>query len=271
MKNQLKRLVVALLAVVLVFSVTPVNAKAATGTFPMLGASVSCNGMHQFDNGVCVRCYYVCPHPKASNYIAQAEDYHHHIMCAICQHVVGDEDCDYDCNGNCRKCGKNINVNVHRNVCVWPWPYCVAPYYWCYYPNNEIDLNRSAGTALPAYSLVTNVGGAKVDMGAILASAKDQANQQLVANTLLGSLGFTKLTPTATYRLMPYNAFIPYGQQTAITWSNCGLKAGDTAFVVYWSPTMNTQLIPATVWPTGAATFTIPETNGAIVTLVKCN
>ena len=170
------------------------------------------------------------------------------------------EDCDYServsCtfeNNKCKYCG-HLSLNSTSKS----------------YEPTTVQAERSSGLALPKNTLTMAVGGKAIDVVAKTSELRDTANQLMIANVFLTQLGFNQLTPTKTYNLSTYETNASAGQPQNITWINCGLKAGDTAYAVYWNPTKKTNLLPVTVGAQGQATFTVPDFNGAIVTLVKC-
>jgi len=203
----------------------------------------------------------------------------HEFVCRTCGERRM-EGCERNTEGYCRKCGDVDwgyrvehggagNVGYNPAPCYNPY-WCYAPYY-AYNPVAALEYNRAIGNALPTYSLVMTCSGIPFDIAAIGANAQDSANQLLLANTSMAALGFTNITTSRTYAIASYLVAAPYGVPQMMTWNNCGLTAGDTAYVIYWNPTKHAQLLPVTVGANGSANFIVPDVNGAQITLVKVN
>lgn len=180
------------------------------------------------------------------------EDNKHKKYCEKCDYEKK-EDCDFE-NDKCKKCGHNKNIT---STC----------YEYTYY---ALENARTNGLALPKNTITMTLNGQSYDVGATVSSLRNTANQYLIANILLTNLGFNSLLPTKTYDFTTYNVYAPAGQAQTLTWSNCGLKYGDIAYVVYWNPTKKTQILPVVVGIDGSATFIAPDLNGASMTLVRC-
>lgn len=175
----------------------------------------------------------------------------HKVYCKECNFAER-EACEFESNNKCKKCEHTKDGSST--------PYVPA----------SVQTARNNGTALPANTITMTSGGKAIDVAAEQSEPRDQANQYLIAYVMLTQQGYDQLIPTKTYKMTAYGYNIASGQAT-LTWSNCGLQAGDTAFVVYWNPTAKTQLLPVQVGANGSASFTVPDINGAIMTLVKAS
>lgn len=173
--------------------------------------------------------------------------------------VYYEQSCDYD-SGKCKLCGHDKGGSSSSSSGSGA----------AYYAPTDLESLRKAGKALARDIITVKVNGASYDIAAVEAPLRDMANQYFIGNILLTQLGYNLLTPTKTYKLSSYNFYAAPNQAQTIVWKNTGLKAGDVAYVVYWNPTHKTQLLPCVVAADGSATFTVPDINGAICTLVKC-
>ena len=173
--------------------------------------------------------------------------------------VYYEQSCDYD-SGKCKLCGHDKGGSSSSSSGSGA----------AYYAPTDLESLRKAGKALARDIITVKVNGASYDIAAVEAPLRDMANQYFIGNILLTQLGYNLLTPTKTYKLSSYNFYAAPNQSQTIVWKNTGLKAGDVAYVVYWNPTHKTQLLPCVVAADGSATFTVPDINGAICTLVKC-
>lgn len=240
----------------------------------------------------CIDCGYVFKTEKCSWKVIKADDPddidedEHEVECTKCgnidwrSHSFGyeykdndkhkkscgcglssEQSCDYDGN-TCKKCGHDKGGSSSSSSS--------SSSGVVYYAPTDIEALRKAGTALARDVITLKVNGASYDIAAVEAPLRDMANQYFIGNILLTQLGYNVLTPTKTYKFSSYNYFAPAGQPQTIVWKNTGLKAGDVAYVVYWHPVKKTQLLPCVVAADGSATFTVPDINGAICTLVKC-
>ena len=286
MKKLLSKLIIAVFAVACI-SVAAPNVAKADEIFPCIHNNFW--GFYKGDNQhevVCRDCNVSFMEPCQFNSAGQCwrcgnSNYGHEVnYCPL--HCDWNWNCHWkhttaaynDC-WTCALCGYPCNKFEHAQYYYNTW----TPWYHttCYNPCydysviNALNNSRATGSALPANSIIMNYGGVSYDIAAISASAADTANQYLLANTLMSSIGITNFTPSKTYSLKSYLTASPAGVAQAMTWNNCGLLPGDTAYVVYWNPTSHAQLLPVTVGINGSANFIVPDINGAQITLIKVN
>ena len=138
-----------------------------------------------------------------------------------------------------------------------------------------IENLRASGNALPANTV--KAGGANngsSDIAAVVADNRDAVNQQAFAQAMCQNLGFTNVTPLKTYNMYALHAtYDAKSNAQTVTWSNTGLKFGDTAFVVWYNQKLGKiELLPAVVGPTGDVAVSVPALGDvSTMTVVKAN
>lgn len=185
-----------------------------------------------------------------------------HIITCACGYK-DEQSCNYS-NDKCTECGhsKSSSSSSSSSSGSSTSTANTAP--------TDLESLRQSGKALAKNVLTLKMNGATYDVSAIEGTFYDMVNQYYIGNVLLTQLGYNLLTPTKTYKFSSYAYYLNAGQAVTLTWTNTGLKAGDTAYVVYWHPVKKIQLLPCIVGMDGSATFSVPDINGSICTLVKC-
>lgn len=133
---------------------------------------------------------------------------------------------------------------------------------------------RAGGNALPAQAVTVNVGGKAQDIAAVVADNRNTANQQMFAQVMAANLGFKKVTALKTYDMYTLNASSTVKNNSqVIKWANTGLKAGDTAFVVWYNQKLGKiELLPAVVGVDGTVAVNVPALGDvSTMTIVKAD
>lgn len=138
-----------------------------------------------------------------------------------------------------------------------------------------INQLRASGNAL-AENTVTVGGstGKSADVVAVVADNRDAANQQVFAQAMCQNLGYTNVTPLKTYNMYAlYTTYYDRTKAQTITWANTGLKAGDSAFVVWYNQKLGKmELLPAVVGADGTVAVSVPALGDcSTMTVVKAN
>ena len=134
---------------------------------------------------------------------------------------------------------------------------------------------RASGNALPVNTVKTSASNSgSSDVAAVVADDRDAANQQAFAQAMCQNLGYTNVTPLKTYNM--YALYATYDAKTkaqTITWANTGLKAGDSAFVVWYNQKLGKmELLPAVVGTDGTVAVSVPALGDcSTMTVVKAN
>lgn len=134
---------------------------------------------------------------------------------------------------------------------------------------------RASGNALPVNTVKTSASNSgSSDVAAVVADDRDAANQQAFAQAMCQNLGYTNVTPLKTYNM--YALYATYDAKTkaqTITWANTGLKAGDSAFVVWYNQKLGKmELLPAVVGADGTVAVSVPALGDcSTMTVVKAN
>ena len=134
---------------------------------------------------------------------------------------------------------------------------------------------RASGNALPFNTVKTSAANNGYgDVAAVVADDRDAANQQAFAQAMCQNLGYTNVTPLKTYNM--YALYATYDAKTkaqTITWANTGLKAGDSAFVVWYNQKLGKmELLPAVVGTDGTVAVSVPALGDcSTMTVVKAN
>lgn len=139
-----------------------------------------------------------------------------------------------------------------------------------------IDSLRASGNALAANVVTSNNGGngKASDIAAVVADNRDAANQQIFAQVACANLGFKNVTPLATYNMYSlHSSYTAKNGAQVITWANTGLKAGDTAFVVWYNQKLGKiELLPALVDANGNVLVNVPALGDvSTMTVVKAS
>lgn len=139
-----------------------------------------------------------------------------------------------------------------------------------------IDSLRASGNALAANVVTSNNGGngKASDIAAVVADNRDAANQQIFAQVACANLGFKNVTPLATYNMYSlHSSYTAKNGAQVITWANTGLKAGDTAFVVWYNQKLGRiELLPALVDANGNVLVNVPALGDvSTMTVVKAS
>ena len=137
-----------------------------------------------------------------------------------------------------------------------------------------LDSLRASGNALAANVVTSNNGGngKASDIAAVVADNRDAANQQIFAQVACANLGFKNVTPLATYNMYSlHSTYATKNGAQVITWANTGLKAGDTAFVVWYNQKLGKiELLPAMVDAAGNVLVNVPALGDvSTMTIVK--
>ena len=133
---------------------------------------------------------------------------------------------------------------------------------------------RAGGNALPAQAVTVNVGGKAQDIAAVVAEDRNATNQQMFAQVMATRLGFKKVTALKTYDMYALSASSTVKNNAqVIKWANTGLKAGDTAFVVWYNQKLGrTELLPAVVGVDGSVAVNVPALGDvSTMTIVKAD
>ena len=138
-----------------------------------------------------------------------------------------------------------------------------------------INQLRASGNAL-AENTVTVGGstGKSADVVAVVADNRDAANQQVFAQAMCQNLGYTNVTPLKTYNMYAlYATSTVKNNKQTISWNNTGLKAGDSAFVVWYNQKLGKiELLPAVVGADGTVAVSVPALGDcSTMTVVKAN
>lgn len=133
---------------------------------------------------------------------------------------------------------------------------------------------RAGGLALPANTVKTGAANGGSDIAAVVADNRDAVNQQVFAQVMCQNLGFKNVIPLKTYNM--YSLYATYDAKNkaqTITWTNTGLKFGDTAFVVWYNQKLGKiELLPAIVGPNGDVAVSVPALGDvSTMTVVKAN
>ena len=139
-----------------------------------------------------------------------------------------------------------------------------------------LDSLRASGNALAANVVTSNNGGngKASDIAAVVADNRDAANQQMFAQYACANLGFKNVTPLATYNMYSlHSSYTAKNGAQVITWANTGLKAGDTAFVVWYNQKLGRiELLPAMVDAAGNVLVNVPALGDvSTMTVVKAS
>lgn len=137
-----------------------------------------------------------------------------------------------------------------------------------------LECLRAGGNALPAQAVTVNVGGKAQDIAAVVAEDRNATNQQMFAQVMATRLGFKKVTALKTYDMYALSASSTVKNNTqVIKWANTGLKAGDTAFVVWYNQKLGrTELLPAVVGVDGSVAVNVPALGDvSTMTIVKAD
>lgn len=139
-----------------------------------------------------------------------------------------------------------------------------------------LDSLRASGNALAANVVTSNNGGngKASDIAAVVADNRDAANQQIFAQVACANLGFKNVTPLATYNMYSlHSTYATKNGAQVITWANTGLKAGDTAFVVWYNQKLGRiELLPAMVDAAGNVLVNVPALGDvSTMTVVKAS
>ena len=133
---------------------------------------------------------------------------------------------------------------------------------------------RAGGNALPAQAVTVNVGGKAQDIAAVVAEDRNATNQQMFAQVMATRLGFKKVTALKTYDMYALSASSTVKNNAqVIKWANTGLKAGDTAFVVWYNQKLGRiELLPAVVGVDGSVAVNVPALGDvSTMTIVKAD
>lgn len=133
---------------------------------------------------------------------------------------------------------------------------------------------RAGGNALPAQAVTVNVGGKAQDIAAVVAEDRNATNQQMFAQVMATKLGFKKVTALKTYDMYALSASSTVKNNAqVIKWANTGLKAGDTAFVVWYNQKLGKiELLPAVVGVDGTVAVNVPALGDvSTMTIVKAD
>lgn len=134
----------------------------------------------------------------------------------------------------------------------------------------------ASGNALPKNTVQVGGGtnGNAANVAAVVADNKDAANQQMFAQAMCQNLGYKNVTPLKTYNMYALNSSydVKNNKQT-IFWNNTGLKAGDSAFVVWYNQKLGKiELLPAVVGANGSVAVSVPAIGDcSTMTVVKAN
>lgn len=137
-----------------------------------------------------------------------------------------------------------------------------------------LECLRAGGNALPAQAVTVNVGGKAQDIAAVVAEDRNATNQQMFAQVMATRLGFKKVTALKTYDMYALSASSTVKNNAqVIKWANTGLKAGDTAFVVWYNQKLGRiELLPAVVGVDGSVAVNVPALGDvSTMTIVKAD